>query len=46
MENLAGILHFEDLDGYIEEYDNVTGLIKNKRAKDIHQNIFRTPEKL
>jgi hypothetical protein len=46
MENLAGVLHFEDLDGYIEEYDNVTGLIKNKKAKDIHKNIFNMLEKL
>ena len=46
MENLVSIIHFEELDGYIEQSDSKTFLIKNEYAKSIHKNIFNTLKKL
>lgn len=46
MENLASVIHFEELDGYIEQSDAKTFLIKNEYAKSIHKNLFSTLQKL
>ena len=46
MENLVGVIHFEELDGYIPQCDAKTGLINNEYAKMIHKNIFETLKKL
>ena len=44
--NLVNIIHFEELDGYIEKASNLTGLISSDKAKKIHQGIFKVLKKL
>ena len=46
MENLVSIIHFEELDGYIEKADEKTGLIPNEYAKSIQQHLFKVLQKL
>lgn len=46
MENLVSIIHFEEIDGYIDQCDAKTFLINNEYAKSIHKNIFNTLKKL
>ena len=46
MENLVSVIHFEELDGYIEKADEKTGLIPNRYAKSIHQHLFHMLQKL
>ena len=46
MENLVSVIHFEEMDGYIEQSDAKTFLIKNENAKKIHNKIFETLQKL
>lgn len=45
-ENLVPIIHFEELDDYIEEANKKTGLIPDEKAKIIHQHIFKNLQKL
>ena len=45
-ENLVGVIHFQELDGYIEKANKKYGLIPSKDAKAIHKQIFKMLEKL
>ena len=43
--NLVNIIHFEEIDGYIKKINNVTGLISDEKAKQIHKGIFNLLKK-
>jgi len=45
-ENLVGIIHFQELDGYIEKASEKYGLIPVEEAKEIHQQIFTVLKRL
>ena len=44
--NLVGVIHYEELDGYIKAASEKTGLISSENAKKIHQNLFKLLKKL
>ena len=44
--NLVSVIHFEELDGYIQKANNKTGLISSENAKKIHQRIFKLLKRL
>ncbi len=46
ISNLVGVIHYEELDGYIKEANDKTGLISSENAKKIHQNLFKILKKL
>lgn len=46
IENLVGIIHFEEIDEFIKKADEKTGLISSDSAKEIHRHIFEMLEKL
>lgn len=45
-ENLVGVIHFQELDGYIEKANKKYGLIPSEDAKKIHKQIFKMLKKL
>ena len=46
IENLVGIIHFEEIDGVIKRADEKTGLISSDSAKEIHKHLFQMLQKL
>ena len=46
LSNLVNIIHFEEIDGYIEEINEKTGLISNENAKKIQNSILEASKKL
>ena len=46
ISNLVNIIHFGEIDGYIEKINEKTGLISNENAKNIQRNIFEASKKL
>ena len=46
IENLVGIIHFEEIDEIIRKADEKTGLISSDSAKEIHKHLFQMLQKL
>ena len=46
ISNLVNIIHFEEIDGYIQKANNLTGLISDSQAKKIHKGIFEVLKKM
>lgn len=44
--NLINMIHFEEIDGYIQKASDKTGLISDENAKKIHQGLFKALSKL
>ena len=44
--NLINMIHFEEIDGYIQKANDKTGLISDENAKKIHQGLFKVLSKL
>lgn len=45
-ENLVGMIHFEEIDGFIEKAGEKTGLISSEEAKEVHKHIFNMLQRL
>ena len=43
--NFVSIIHFEEIDGFIQKANEKTGLISDSKAKEIHQGIFKMLKK-
>jgi len=43
--NLVNVIHFDEIDGYIQKANNLTGLISDEQAKKIQQGIFNLLKK-
>ena len=46
ISKLVNIIHYEELDGFIEKINEKTGLISDERVKKIQNNIFEISKKL
>ena len=46
IENLVGIIHYEEIDEIIKKADEKTGLISSDSAKKIHERLFQMLQKL
>ena len=40
LSNLVNVVYFQDMDGYIKDSNETTGLISDPNAKQIYKNIF------
>ena len=43
--NLVNVIHFDEIDGYIQKANDLTGLISDEQAKKIQQGIFNLLKK-